>query len=359
MTKWIERYRRQAEERYRRLDALLAELNDEAPDRGRDHPRKEPHHDHHARGPRPPSRPTRTCRSSASPASSTATPEQLFRAHTDPDLFARWVGPHDIDHEDRPLGRPHRRLLALRGRRATARSTPSAAASTTSARTGSCRRSPARACPTASRWRRCASRTSATAAPGCVAESLVRQLRGPRRVAGQRHGGRRQRGLRQARQDAGRWRRLMPRRAAPRGRPGVFTDRVRGTRDWDAPAPVDRVDGPRRRRPPGRAGSPASWRRAPASRLPAGPAVDDDPVGAWQVHADAVQARARRPGDRDAVVLAPRTSARCRCPRRSTSSTPPTSSCTPGTSPAPPARTRPSTPTSAPSCWPAWSRSRR
>ena len=28
MTKWIERYRRQAEERYRRLDALLDELDD-------------------------------------------------------------------------------------------------------------------------------------------------------------------------------------------------------------------------------------------------------------------------------------------------------------------------------------------
>jgi DNA-binding transcriptional ArsR family regulator len=27
MTKWIERYRRQAEERYRRLDAVLAEMN--------------------------------------------------------------------------------------------------------------------------------------------------------------------------------------------------------------------------------------------------------------------------------------------------------------------------------------------
>lgn len=29
MTKWIERYRRQAEERYQRLDALLATLNSE------------------------------------------------------------------------------------------------------------------------------------------------------------------------------------------------------------------------------------------------------------------------------------------------------------------------------------------
>jgi len=27
MTKWIERYRRQAEARYRRLDAVLAEMN--------------------------------------------------------------------------------------------------------------------------------------------------------------------------------------------------------------------------------------------------------------------------------------------------------------------------------------------
>ena len=30
MTKWIERYRRQAEERYRRLDVLLAELDDDS-----------------------------------------------------------------------------------------------------------------------------------------------------------------------------------------------------------------------------------------------------------------------------------------------------------------------------------------
>jgi DNA-binding transcriptional ArsR family regulator len=31
MTKWIERYRRQAEERYRRLDDVLAELADQTP----------------------------------------------------------------------------------------------------------------------------------------------------------------------------------------------------------------------------------------------------------------------------------------------------------------------------------------
>ena len=31
MDKWIERYRRQAEDRYRRLDAVLAQMNDETP----------------------------------------------------------------------------------------------------------------------------------------------------------------------------------------------------------------------------------------------------------------------------------------------------------------------------------------
>ena len=32
MTKWIERYRREAEARYQRLDAVLAEMNDETTD---------------------------------------------------------------------------------------------------------------------------------------------------------------------------------------------------------------------------------------------------------------------------------------------------------------------------------------
>jgi DNA-binding transcriptional ArsR family regulator len=34
MTKWIERYRREAEARYQRLDAVLAELNDDTDDTG-------------------------------------------------------------------------------------------------------------------------------------------------------------------------------------------------------------------------------------------------------------------------------------------------------------------------------------
>lgn len=41
-----------------------------------------------------------------------ATPDQLFRAHTDPDLYARWVGPHElstrIDHWDARTGGSYR-----------------------------------------------------------------------------------------------------------------------------------------------------------------------------------------------------------------------------------------------------------
>jgi len=69
----------------------------------------------------------------------------------------------------------------------------------------------------------------------------------------------------------------------------VFTDRVRGTRSWDAPAPVDGwtardvvrhlVEW-----------LPAFIAGGSSVRLPAVPSVDDDPGGAWQAHVDAVQA---------------------------------------------------------------------
>ena len=98
MTKWIERYRQQAQERYERLDAVLAEMRgDEQPDQP----------------------PAPTTRSSVMSATSNrhqvsieadptlpiirmtrdfdATPAQLMRAHTDPELFARWVGPNGMD----------------------------------------------------------------------------------------------------------------------------------------------------------------------------------------------------------------------------------------------------------------------
>lgn len=69
----------------------------------------------------------------------------------------------------------------------------------------------------------------------------------------------------------------------------TFTDRVRNTKHWDAPSPV------------------AGWTARDVVRhlvewlpsflaagadveLPKGPSVDEDPVAAWQVHCDGVQA---------------------------------------------------------------------
>lgn len=89
----------------------------------------------------------------------------------------------------------------------------------------------------------------------------------------------------------------LPDRPAGRHRQvaGLFTDRVRGVRAWDTPSPV------------------AGWVARDVVRhltawlpgllatgagidLPAGPSVDDDPVAAWQVHCDAVQALLDDPG---------------------------------------------------------------
>ena len=99
-----------------------------------------------------------------------ATPEQLFRAHTDPELFVRWVGPDGmlssrIDHWDAR----DRRQLALRRDPRRRASTRSGAASTRSGRTASCRRSPSRGMPDDGGARdAAASRTSAAGAPGCT-----------------------------------------------------------------------------------------------------------------------------------------------------------------------------------------------
>ncbi len=69
---------------------------------------------------------------------------------------------------------------------------------------------------------------------------------------------------------------------------GDFTRRVVGARDWDAPAPVDGwvardvvrhlVEW-----------LPALLEGGAGVTLAEGPSVDVDPVGAWQVHCDAVQ----------------------------------------------------------------------
>ena len=70
---------------------------------------------------------------------------------------------------------------------------------------------------------------------------------------------------------------------------GLFTDRVRGTQRWDAPAPVagwvahDVVEHLT-------TWLPAFLAAGSDVELPGGPSVEEDPVGAWQVHCDAVQA---------------------------------------------------------------------
>ena len=83
-----------------------------------------------------------------------------------------------------------------------------------------------------------------------------------------------------------------------------FTDRVRGTRSWDVPSPV------------------AAWTARDVVRhltewfpaflaagsgiqLPAGPSVDDDPVGAWQAQCDAVQALLDDPATADRRLANP------------------------------------------------------
>ena len=85
---------------------------------------------------------------------------------------------------------------------------------------------------------------------------------------------------------------------------GGFTARVEGTRDWDAPAPVDGwvardvvrhlVEW-----------FPAFLESGTGITLPAGPSVDEDPVKAWQVHVDAVQAVLDDPANASTILKNP------------------------------------------------------
>ena len=78
-----------------------------------------------------------------------ATPAQLLRAHTDPELYRRWCGPDSaaitIDHWDARTGGAGGSVTG---------SMRSAAASTRSAPAASCRPSRGRARPIRWRWRR-------------------------------------------------------------------------------------------------------------------------------------------------------------------------------------------------------------
>ena len=129
---------------------------------------------------------------------------------------------------------------------------------------------------------------------------------GPGRDDVERHGRRRERGLRQARRAA----RVVSTPAENHRRvAGTFTDRVRGVSGadgWDAPAPVagwtarDVV------------GHLVEWfpgflAGGSDIRLPAGPSVADDPAGAWQAQCDAVQAVLDDPSSAAKMFVNPHT----------------------------------------------------
>ena len=82
----------------------------------------------------------------------------------------------------------------------------------------------------------------------------------------------------------------LPDRPAERHRQvaGLFTDRVRGTRSWDAPSPVDgwAARDVVRHLTEWLSGFLAS---GAGIELPRGPSVAENPVAAWLVHCDGVQ----------------------------------------------------------------------
>ena len=158
MTKWIERYRRQAEERFSRLDAVLAAMQDQ------DNPPPEPHGRNRIMTTMQDTTRYTEAAIEADPnvpaihiwRDFAATPAQLLRAHTDRDS-----SPLDRTARSAPTspagtardGGSWRYVAAARRARGVRDVLPRHA-STPCARTSSCRPSPGRACPTASPWRR-------------------------------------------------------------------------------------------------------------------------------------------------------------------------------------------------------------
>jgi uncharacterized protein (TIGR03083 family) len=138
---------------------------------------------------------------------------------------------------------------------------------------------------------------------------------------------------------------------------GLFTERVLGTRDWDAPSPV-----------PGWAARdvvrhltgwfPPFLSAGAGIELPAGPPVDEDPVSAWRAHCDAVQALLDDPATQDRVLANPHTGElpldRAVDQFYTADVFMHTWDLARATG-----QTTGWTPASAPSCWPAWSGSNR
>ena len=85
---------------------------------------------------------------------------------------------------------------------------------------------------------------------------------------------------------------------------GVFTDRVRGTVDWDAPSPVE---GWTARDVVGHLVTwfPGFLQGGAGVTLPSGPPVDEDPVAAWVTHTDGVQALLDDPATPGRVLTNP------------------------------------------------------
>ena len=290
MTKWIERYRREAEERFGRLDDVWRAMEistgsttERTNERGSSIMRD-------ART-RPGSRRSRTCRSSASSASSRPRPSGCSGRTSTPTCSrsgaARAASTPTIDVWDARTGgewrytrqprrrRLRRRLLGLlpRGpparadradldvrrrsptasawRRRPSRRSTAAAAAWSARRSSSRSRSATRSCPAA--WRPACSRATRSST-SCSRRSSEHAGRAPPR-------GRRRRS------PAGSW-----------GRP-TGTPRRPSTAGSRATSSA-----------PGRPGSRLPGVAAPASGSPRGPSVDEDPVAAWHAHADGVQA---------------------------------------------------------------------
>ena len=99
MTKWIERYRAEAEARFRRLDDLLDRMDDDTTqNRPTTHQRRgrvmnaAQHRQRQATIEADPNLPTITItREFDHP------PAKVFRAFTDRDLFVQWIGPRSVD----------------------------------------------------------------------------------------------------------------------------------------------------------------------------------------------------------------------------------------------------------------------
>ena len=235
-----------------------------------------------------------------------APPERVFKAWEDPELVKIWMGPRSVDMDiqawDCRTGGSYRYVASRDGEQL-------------ASFYGSFHESrPGKRLVQTWTWEGmpdavCLETMTFEALEGGrsrIVSLTVRRLHGgPGRHAGQRHGGRHQRGLREARRAAGVRSRMSPETNAAseehRRIAGTFTDRVRGTTDWDAPAPVEGwtardvvrhlVEW-----------FPSFLEAGAGVRLASGPSVDDDPVAAWQVHSDAVQALLDDPTTADKVL---------------------------------------------------------